>query len=95
MSTLLVPRTLNSYPPSRAICSQPSHPPALPSSGTHTWATENSGPCLRRSPLLNPETLLKMGDETMRRTLYVGNLPDDITTKELNDEFRKFGRIVR
>ncbi len=36
-----------------------------------------------------------MGDDTTRRTLYVGNLPDDITTKELNDEFRRFGRIVR
>jgi RNA recognition motif-containing protein len=36
-----------------------------------------------------------MGDDTTRRTLYVGNLPDDITTKELNDEFRHFGRIVR
>ncbi len=36
-----------------------------------------------------------MGDDTTRRTLYVGNLPEDITTKELNDEFRRFGRIVR
>ena len=67
----------------------------LPSLGTHTLSTENSGQHLRRSALLNPETFLKMGDETMRRTLYVGNLPEDITTKELNDEFRKFGRVVR
>jgi hypothetical protein len=49
----------------------------------------------RNCALLSPDGIIKMGDETLRRTLYVGNLPDDITTKELNDEFRKFGRIVR
>jgi RNA recognition motif-containing protein len=52
-------------------------------------------PLPNTGPSSTPTPILKMGDETMRRTLYVGNLPDDITTKELNDEFRKFGRIVR
>jgi RNA recognition motif-containing protein len=59
------------------------------------FAGKNSGHYLNHRPLLSTTESFEMGDETMRRTLYVGNLPDDITTKELNDEFRKFGRIVR